>query len=123
LATDLKFGGCLLFSACKFVLVHTCTTLTEQRGRTARGLRYLLHGSRLRYNVDIVLNCIRVRNMERSFTQWRDSSGYRLENDSVVISDSDEDVADSSREIDKVIIDESIENNDVDEFENTTPRK
>jgi len=61
--------------------------------------------------------------MERTFTQWRDSSGYRLENDSVVISDSDEDVADSSREIDKVIIDESIENNDVDEFENTTPRK
>jgi len=61
--------------------------------------------------------------MERSFTQWRDSSGYRLANDSVVISDSDEDVADSSREIDRVIIDESIENNDVDEFENTTPKK
>jgi len=61
--------------------------------------------------------------MERSFTQWRDSLGYRLENDSVVMSDSDEDVADCSRKIDKVIIDESIENNDIDEFENTTPRK
>lgn len=62
--------------------------------------------------------------MEGSFTQWRDSSSYPHRDKSVVISDSDEDVANSSREIDKrVVIDESYEDNDDDVSEDTTPKK
>lgn len=64
--------------------------------------------------------------MKKSFTQWRDdSSSYRVEGDSVVISDSDEeDVAGSSREIDeRVIIDESYELDSTNTIENSTPKR
>lgn len=69
-----------------------------------------------------------VREMEESFTQWRNSS-YRLEGNSIVISDSEDDVADNSKELEKVIIDDSNEssNNDGDYDvgvpEDVTPKK
>lgn len=65
--------------------------------------------------------------MEDSFTQWRNFSSRRLDGDSIVISDSDEDnVVDNSREIDKrIIIDDSNDdsNDNADVSENRTPRR
>ncbi|KYQ50706.1 Transcription termination factor 2 [Trachymyrmex zeteki] len=61
--------------------------------------------------------------MEHSFLQRR-HSGYRVEDDSVIISDSEEEV-DNSRKNDQQIIDESVEiDDDADNsIEDTTPRK
>ncbi|XP_012532592.1 transcription termination factor 2 [Monomorium pharaonis] len=60
--------------------------------------------------------------MEKSFTEWRDS-GYRVEGNSIVISDSDEDVVNgSTKEIINRIIDESHDS-DFDVPSNFTPRK
>ncbi|KYN18069.1 Transcription termination factor 2 [Trachymyrmex cornetzi] len=65
---------------------------------------------------------------ERSFTQWRNSSNYRVEGDSVIISDSEDEIS-NSRENDKpdkqIIVDESIEiEDDADiSIEDTTPKK
>ncbi|KYN02202.1 PREDICTED: transcription termination factor 2 [Cyphomyrmex costatus] len=65
--------------------------------------------------------------MESSFTQWRDSSGYRIEGESVIISDSsEEEVVGCSRDGNKEIIDESAEIDDDDAcnlIEDTTPTK
>ena len=65
---------------------------------------------------------------ENSFTQWRNSSNYRVEDNSVIISDSEDEINDS-RENDKpdkqIIVDESIEiEDDADNsIEDTTPKK
>lgn len=64
--------------------------------------------------------------MEQSFIQWRDSSRYRLDGDSIIISDSDEeDVVENSgtKALDKraFIVDESYEE-DADFSEHSTPK-
>ncbi|KAG5345372.1 TTF2 factor, partial [Acromyrmex heyeri] len=63
--------------------------------------------------------------MESSFTQWRNSSNYRVEGDSVIISDSEDEINDSREKPDKqIIVDESIEIEDDanNSIEDTTPR-
>ncbi|KMQ96635.1 transcription termination factor 2 [Lasius niger] len=64
--------------------------------------------------------------MEQSFIQWRDSSRYRLDGDSIIISDSDEeDVVENSgtKALDEraFIVDESYEE-DADFSEHSTPK-
>ncbi|XP_029158221.1 transcription termination factor 2 isoform X2 [Nylanderia fulva] len=63
--------------------------------------------------------------MENSFTEWRNSSRYRLDGDSIIISDTDEeDFVENSDTLDKraFVIDESYEE-DVDVSEYSTPPK
>ncbi|KYM75325.1 Transcription termination factor 2 [Atta colombica] len=62
---------------------------------------------------------------ESSFTQWRNSSNYRVEGDSVIISDSEDEINDSRKNDKQIIVDESIElEDDVDNsIKDTTPRK
>jgi len=62
---------------------------------------------------------------ENSFTQWRNSSNYRVEDDSVIISDSEDEINDSRKNDKQIIVDESIElEHDADNsIEDTTPRK
>ena len=64
------------------------------------------------------------RTFESSFTQWRNSN-YRVEGDSVIISDSEDEINDSRKNDKQIIVDESIElEDDADNsIEDTTPRK